>query len=257
MVTTCFKAELGNLMFQYAMGRLIAEHKGYKLEISDPDNRRGFLFDNFKNATVVEGKEVRENTMACAHDLQYLDMDAVLGHGGHVFLHGYWQKHYYYFPHRDKIREWFKYDDSAHEKPDADDVVIHVRGKYNEGNRVDLLVPVPVFVQTVKELDYKNCVIVTNDSTPELLKAFEGVKNVVIRSGTVMEDFSFMKHAKRLIMPQSTFSWWAAFLGNPDKVYVPIAVRGDYPCAWKMCPAKEDIDLIPLNDEYVKVRFNE
>src|ERR1035441_6979333 len=103
MIITCFKAELGNLMFQYAIGRIIAEGKGYKLEISDPENRRDLLFKNFPAAGGVNGKEVKENTMACAHDLQYLDMDAVMGHGGCIFLHGYWQKHYYYFPHRDKI----------------------------------------------------------------------------------------------------------------------------------------------------------
>src|ERR1035441_5271041 len=55
MITTCFKGGMGNQMFQYALGRIIAEAKGYKLEISDPDNRGNLLFDQFKNAGGVEG----------------------------------------------------------------------------------------------------------------------------------------------------------------------------------------------------------
>jgi hypothetical protein len=238
-------------------GRIIAEHKKFKLSYVENPGEVKFsrLQEIFPNVVLIDGEVNTNNVIFFGPDLQYIDLEAAYNHIGGIHLYGYWQKYYYYLPYRDKIREWFKYDDNSYAKPDADDIVIHIRGKYSAGNVVELLVPIPLFVETVKKLDYKNCILVTNEVTPGLLKSFEGVRNVKIQSGTQMEDFTFMKHAKRLIMSQSTFSWWAMFLGNPDKVYVPLSIR-NYPCAWKMFPAKEDIDLIPMSDEYIRLRFN-
>lgn len=257
MVIIGIKAELGNVMFQYAFGRIIAEKKGYKLLFDESLAyvRMEEFFKTFPNATIPDGKEVVDNIMFVGCDLQHLDLNTVLNHSGGVHLQGYWQKHHYYFPYRDQIREWFKYDDSMHEKPDVDDIVVHYRAKFNPGIIAEYITPVPKFLEILKRLDYKNCVIVTDLPMSPQLDVFKTeLKNVVVRAGTLLEDFTYMKYAKRLVLAQSTFSWWAAFLGNPDKVYAPMSLV-PAPCCWKAYPDVQDIDLIPLNNTYEIVKF--
>ena len=45
-------------------------------------------------------------------------------------------------------------------------------------------------------------------------------------AGTAIEDLRFLSHARRIVMPQSTFNWWATFLGDPDEVVCPLPAFG-------------------------------
>ena len=49
-------------MFQYALGRIIAEAKKHKLEVNNPDNRTE-LFNHFPfvNTDGVEGNDSKDN----------------------------------------------------------------------------------------------------------------------------------------------------------------------------------------------------
>ncbi|CAM9626467.1 unnamed protein product [Hapterophycus canaliculatus] len=38
--------------------------------------------------------------------------------------------------------------------------------------------------------------------------------------------FCFLMRAPRLVMAQSTFSWWVAFLGNATEIHFPLADHG-------------------------------
>jgi hypothetical protein len=101
--------------------------------------------------------------------------------------------------------------------------------------------------------DYARCIIVTDAPNHPLLDGFREIKNVVIRNKSRMEDFAFMKYAKRLILSQSTFSWWASFLGDQEKVYAPLTINNNVPHYWKATPTLlNDVDLIPDNNKYIK-----
>ncbi len=39
-------------------------------------------------------------------------------------------------------------------------------------------------------------------------------------SGSIREDFNYMRKFKKILFPRSTFSWWAAVTGVSDEVYV-------------------------------------
>ncbi len=252
MVSVQFKGGMGNQMFQYAIGRIIAEHKGHKLELLDPDKRKDLLFNQFPSITDngVDGKEVKENTMPVAHDLQYMDLEAVKNHGGHVYLHGYWQKHYYYTPHKEKIRQWFSYSDDQFEKPLPTDLVLHVR-------LGDQLKPVPIglpesaetYVELLKKIPHERCILISDELDSEFLDPVKKFPTVVPKKGSQMGDFTMIKYAKRVIISQSTYAWWATFLGEPEKVWAPLSL-GTRVHLWKVCPAVQDIDLIPFGNVY-------
>lgn len=56
-----------------------------------------------------------------------------------------------------------------------------------------------------------------------------------------IEEFTLMSYCKHFIIANSTYSWWAAWLGNYNSKVVFA------PCKWFKDSSKNDIDLIPLN----------
>jgi hypothetical protein len=43
----------------------------------------------------------------------------------------------------------------------------------------------------------------------------------VVNSASTLEDFALQMRARRLIISQSSFNWWAAFLGEPEMIIAP------------------------------------
>lgn len=256
MVVVQHRGRLGNQMFQYAAGRIIAEAKGYKLATIRSDDI--ILESVFPNAApLTEGIETHDNALtfglhsACP-TIQHLDMDAAIKHNGKIFLGGYWQKHYLYTPHIEKIRKWFEYDESSYEKPGADDIVVYVRlGDYLTCKWY--LTP-KIYIDIVKTMGpYNRCIIQTDSPEAPVLNEFKRLENVVINNTGLLADFTMLKHAKRLVLSQSSFGFWAAFLGNPDVVYAPLNENRAKPW-WPYTPELDDTDLVPNDPKYIKVK---
>lgn len=252
MIIQRLKGDLGNQMCQYAIGRIIAEHKGYTLKLDETDDGwKNILPDFFPNYKTITGKEVSHNQIFIGTNLNHLDLEMLFQHDGMIFLHGFWQKHYLYAPYRDRLKEWFSYDDSKHDRPDKNDLVIHMRlAKIDEHKIVP---PIETFIDIANTLSYDKCVVVTDVPDSPLLTPLLSLKNASIRSKTRMEDFTFLKYARQLIISQSSYGWWAAFLGDPEKVYAPVTVDPNVPNYWKAKPDfVKDVDLIPSDSKFVK-----
>jgi hypothetical protein len=254
MVVINYLGRLGNQMCQYAIGRVIAEKKGHRLGF----NNETLLRNYFPNAIPIDGVVDTSNHLimgtvgAPPHNLcQYLDWETALNHKGLLLLHGYFQKHYYYTPYLPEIQKWFTYDDSSHEKPDEGDVVVHVR--LGDDLEHGYYLPMKVRLDILAKMEYNRCIIVTDSPNEPILNEFAHLKNVFISQGTMMEDFTWMKYAKRIILSQSSFSWWASFLGNQTEVYVPLNTKDVR--WWKYAPQQDDIDFIPDNSKYIKIKL--
>ena len=55
-----------------------------------------------------------------------------------------------------------------------------------------------------------------------------------------MDDFKTLMYSENIAISQSSFSWWAAFLGNHKKIIFPFKTGLDW---WSVDPGKDDIDL--------------
>ena len=64
--------------------------------------------------------------------------------------------------------------------------------------------------------------------------------NATIYSKSILEDFTYIKNAGTALISQSTFAWWAVFLGNPHEIYFPFTQTNKM---WKETPTRDDIDL--------------
>jgi hypothetical protein len=251
MITSELIGGLGNRMFQYSLGRIIADIKNYNHFTSDLETLSQY-FPNISNVT--DRITTTDNTIVAGYGsntncIQHVDIQSLLDHNGGIYLKGFFQKHYLYSSYRSKLQELFKFANDK-SKPGDNDIVVHVRlGDYVQLNHY--LSP-SVYLDIINRLEYDNCIIITDDPNNEFLKNFHSLRNCHIMCNSTLDDYAFIYNAKRAIISQSTFSWWPTFLGNQDQVYVPLfASHNGYP--WKLNPGIDDIDLIPTCDKYIKV----
>lgn len=245
---------LGNNMFQYAFGRILAEEKDCNLIVDGIEYLTKY-FPNAKNIT--DRKDLNGPTLHLGYDstnktIQYVDLDEIKLHTGPITLGGFFQKYNLYEKFLPRIKEWFLYDDSSHVKPSRNDLVIHCRlGDYISLNWN--LYPEDYIVTIQNELlSYDQCYIITDDVNNPLCLKLLSIKNSKIIKQTELQDFTFMKHAKQLILSHSSFSWWTGFLGDQEHVYVPL-FKNKTSHLWKLNPGLDDVDLVINNNKFKKV----
>ena len=212
MVEVRYKARLGNNLFQYCLARIIAERLGYAL-VASP-------VDGFPNTTQrVDGAHHSSPEQVLSG--QRIDLDAILTdrRPRRIVLDGWFQRYEYYRPHRDQIRDWLRFDPAIAAPPAAPDVVLHVR-------RLDYVqlgwaLPFGFYDEALRRLRPAGDVwILTDDVHDPFFRRFAEWRPKFAR-GTALEALRLMTAARRMVMSQSTFSWWPTFLGDPETVVCP------------------------------------
>lgn len=237
------KQGLGNRLFQYCWARDIAERKGFYFKTNPI---AGFP----KTYNDVPGIKFFENELVTPEDTQIFDMDEIYNHLGKIIVHGYSQRYEYYVNNKKNIKKWLKIEDeNLYEIPNEDDIVVNVRLGDYVSLRWDL--PIEYYEEMLKTENYRNAYIICDEpENPKLNKLVS--MGCIIKDNThhknkkYIADFVFVKNAKKLIIANSTFSWWAAFLGNA-KVY--------YPCIkfpWIPNPTNTDVDLMVFDEDRYK-----
>lgn len=234
------KQGLGNRLFQYCWARQIAEKKGFYFKTNPIP---GFI----ETYNDISGIKFFENELVTPEATQIFDMDKIYNHLGKVIVSGYSQRYEYYVDNKKNIKKWLKIEDEdSYEIPDEDDIVVNVR----LGDYVSLGwdLPIEYYEEMLKNEKYKKAYVVCdepqNSKLDKLISMGCIIKdNTMYKNKKYIADFVFVKNAKKLIIANSTFSWWAAFLGEA-KVY--------YPCIkfpWIPNPSKNDVNLEVFDED--------
>jgi hypothetical protein len=80
------------------------------------------------------------------------------------------------------------------------------------------------YYRRVKELIKKerDIVLIATDSPKDALNFFYNCSNIKLTDAkNAMDDFKYMINAKKLYCAPSTFSWWAAHVGEKQEVVIP------------------------------------
>jgi len=134
-------------------------------------------------------------------------------------------------------------NENQYEKPLDDELVIHIRltdyvfaggGSITDKN---------LYLKAILMEKPNRCTIVTDEPYSDYLKDFSSL-GCNIRSLDSLSDFIYLKNAKKICISKSTFSWFAAYISNADKIYFPIS---DNKWPYLPNPKPDDHDLRPLD----------
>lgn len=238
-----FTRRLGNNLFQYCLGRILAEALGYELVCvwpgapssvahhemtSGPWATLPSLATYFPNALLhLPGKRVilpHERYVLGERNWsgQGIPMRAILACSAErrIVLSGFFQRMEYYAPHRNKIRTWLKrcgVDRGF--SPQPTDVVVNIRRGLDYF--VDGWVLSPDYYVTALESLAPGrvyvCGVGIDDTVRDALRRY----HPTYYKGTPIEEFDFISRFNRIVLSNSTFAWWAAWISDAEYIVFP------------------------------------
>jgi hypothetical protein len=245
---------MGNRMFPYAFGKILSIIK--KAEYyCNPISSFPNTFNEIQlppslsmNDPIYLRKEYGSN---------HVNIDELIRTDRDIIIDSFLQKSIYYIPHKEVIKQWFAFDTTHFIKPSNDELVIHIRE--TDYKIIHVYINDDIYIKMINDLQFEHKTIVTDNCNAPLINKLreDGCKILsqkpidtfdINNGDTIMQDYVYMLYSKYLLISQSTFSWWPAFLGDQEKVFVPITDNG----MWKKSPAQDDIDLF-INDKFTKI----
>ena len=236
MIQVNLIGRMGNNLFQYALGRIIHEMTGMQFQIvnQNRDLRETFSipiahgeqrFHNqeyFKNAPSFLPGEVRPDPLVLnEYNFESVDEIVRMASGRGIVIHGFFQRWKYYLPWREKIKEWFvlpPFDGAG-----SGNGVFHVRhGDYLASK------------QELPDSYYEKLGVLDPENKMYWFGFGSGLSEEVEKKYKInhlwsdMDDFNFMRCSEAIICSNSSFAWWAAFLSDAKKVYIPQPAAGKY-----------------------------
>lgn len=254
MIITKITGGLGNQLFQYAVGKAVADYQNVplKLDISIYETyglHNGFRLDQFYcNLDIASNREIRKKKgpsnligwllrasgilRTYYREKRRNILDLKIFERSSLYLDGYWQNEKYFLDIRDQLSKEFqpKYPLSSvaavygKEIKDSCSVSVHVRrGDFLDHAHIGAL-EVSYYRKAVSrivsEVESARFYIFSDD--PDWCRENLGfIENSVFVTDTVSEidDFMLMRYCKHNIIANSSFSWWSAWLNNnPGKI---------------------------------------
>jgi hypothetical protein len=214
-------------MFQYALGRYLAETMNYKLSV-DP-------LPFAKTREIVSGQSFEEPVEL--FDNQVCDIEAVLANPKKrkIVLNGYFQQSQYFVPHINKIREWFRLSlpmPSELADVTSSDLLIYIRLGDYFFPRINHTVAslTHQFYETVIEISSPRRVFIASDETNHpFLDKFNKYRAIVLKwreGDKAILDLLSARYFNKIAISCSTFAWWAMMLSDASEIFFPIDEDG-------------------------------
>ncbi len=236
MIGVKSRGRLGNQMFQYAFLHAYAKKHGVEVFIDEFGALEYFQFtDRFRfknriNRWIAGLTLARAKLCIKQYDnetgFRQQDYDRLFDRAIHV---GYFQSEAYFEHCRTEIKELFQIRQSFAIQPQSSPyLAIHMRfGDYSNLNSPnlgkDVSLPESYFVQSIQKLRAKvTKIIVLSDEPERAKKMLSDLPNIEFYAGSEIEDFQTLMFANYLIISNSTFAWWAAYLNkNAIEIIAP------------------------------------
>jgi hypothetical protein len=218
MIEVRYRGRMGNNMFQYCLGRILAEELGFALQ-ADPIS--GFPNTEEK----IEGLSIQDPVQILMG--QKIEWDEIRSDRSHrrIVLEGFFQQYEYYRTWRHKIRQWLAFHPAVRMPDLRPGIVVPVRRA--DYVRRGWALPYSYYDEALESLSPRggDVWIVTDDRDDPFLRRFSNWKPKFF-DGTALETMLFMSRSLQLVMSQSSFSWWPTFLGDVERTICPLPQFG-------------------------------
>ena len=208
---------LGNQLFQYSYGKLLAQKHNIDLTYSGVG--RGCTVNLLQYGFIKDQKDIVEKTNNHSPKF-YIDYNRQQG----VEL----ENPHFYKNYINEIKSFFP----KIEKTNTTDLVVHLRLGDNGSN---IYTPFEWYKKAIEDnnIEFENLYLITDGSDSIDALKFKEYYNAIIPSnvnvktqsdwsGYVNEtifDFNFIRKFDKILFSNSTFSWWASVLSNASEIY--------------------------------------
>lgn len=225
MIVTNYSGRTANNLFQYVIGRIVADHFDSNLTFNGNNHIPGEF-----NCNPILNRNNFINNMTVYNDTVNKDVSLEdifnTRRESKIILVGYWQKSKFYTPYRNQMKQWFALPESRYVTAVRDtDMLIHIRREDYILCKSDL--NFSYYDECIRR-ERPSRVFVTGNGIDQFTRRYFTTKyNCVIINESPIEDFKLIKLFKRVVLSNSTFCWMASFLSDKaEKVYFPEPVSG-------------------------------
>ena len=217
MVTCEYHGRTGNNIFQYVFARLLAEKNG--LEMCTP-----WCASDFIQMTRPKLGSKHDSPVVEVNDLYYdqhgVDWFSKAYQGKRVKCSGFFQHPMYYDGSRNVIREYFQLPPVS--KRPNEHVVMHVRlTDYADPGLRSVINP-NWYGKILYSLHFNRQrmkhYIVTDEPGSNYHRAFFPFQPKIV-SRSPKEDFNFIREFNTILCGNSSFSWWASWLSDAQRIF--------------------------------------
>lgn len=231
MVEVRYDGGLGNYLFQYCFGRILAERLGYRLQAAPipgfpgtQEEVRGADHSD-REALVLRGQKP---------DLSPLEVPGV---ARRVVCSGYFQRYEYYRPHAARIKSWLAVRDEIPDQVSPADIVLSIRRGRDYIPRFGL--PLSFYEEALRTVPHGRVYICTNEPDDPFVRHLASRHGATIRAGSfqggkilpdywsgALDNLLFIMKFRNIVVSNSSFSWWAAYLSSAERIVYPIPASG-------------------------------
>lgn len=222
---------LGNKLFTYAVGRIIAEKLNHKLSI--PDNskiqREGVVMDfPYKS---INGKIIEYNELYVSdHSMNEHGIDFVIDNGENrkIHLDGYFLKYQYIKKYKKQVKNYF--NDLTEKNDGKNDVIILLRDSNCDSS---FKLPDEYYLNILNDLEFDNLYISCDhmNKHTSLLGSLSQYSPILLNDN-IIDLFKFITKKNTIVGCQGTYSFWACFLSNAETIYWPLTKIGPNSPSW-------------------------
>jgi len=244
----------GIQLFNYAYARCVAEHFGCQLRHHSHDGydkissgnqfvlSKYFDLDFNPGGKVLAGEPVKYTDR---HVLKFADIDGTAP----IFLQGWYERCDQISAFKQKIKaEWLRFREPNNYSFPAGDLAVHVR--LGDKTQEQQTLSAAYYADAIRTINPGRIYWFTDSPGSDFIRGLRKRFGGDLISGSFMEDFKMLMKFDKLVTSASTYSFWAAWLGDASEIVVPKRGQIGYGGSW-VHSAYDDCDYWPAEKRYV------